>query len=159
MSQADSSHLLPLIADYAAEAAALHAKCFVQGWPAEAFRNFAEDANCSGFLAWQEKRTVVGLVIARMGGDEGEILTIATDPALRRKGIAGKLLSSMIERLACEGMAVVFLEVGITNGSAIALYESFRFEAVGKRVGYYGHVGGREDALIMRRIIKDLPSI
>jgi ribosomal-protein-alanine N-acetyltransferase len=45
----------------------------------------------------------------------------------------------------------VFLEVGVTNQGAIALYKSFGFEEVGKRAAYYQHTDGREDALTMRR--------
>ena len=154
---ADRLHPVALTADNAADAAALHAKCFTRGWSAADFRNFAEDAACFGLLTRLDKGHLAGLVITRTGGDEGEILTIATDPASRRKGIARKLLSSILERLAGAGIAVVFLEVGVTNEAAIALYRSFGFEAVGKRVAYYRHGDGCEDALVMRRMLGQTP--
>lgn len=156
---ADSLHLEALTTDNAGDAAALHAKCFARSWPFEDFRNYAEGTRCYSLLARLEQETVGGLVIARAGGDEGEILTIATAPGLRRKGIAGKLLSSIIERLAGAGIAIIFLEVGVTNKAAIALYTSFGFETIGKRAAYYNHANSREDALIMRRLLGDFSSI
>ncbi|HKJ63125.1 MAG TPA: ribosomal protein S18-alanine N-acetyltransferase [Hyphomicrobiales bacterium] len=157
MSPLHSPHLEALTVENAADAAVLHAKCFARGWPVADFRRYAEDMGCYGLMARLDKRAAAGFVIARTGGDEGEILTIATDPALRRKGIARALLSSTLEKLTGAEVTTFFLEVGVTNEAAITLYKSLGFEPVGKRVDYYHHANTSEDALIMRRMLRKYP--
>ncbi len=88
-----------------------------------------------------------------MAGDEAEILTMATDPLRRRKGVARRLLSMLLDALSGAGAAVVYLEVGATNRAAIALYKSCNFKQVGHRTAYYRRADGFEDALIMRRLL------
>ncbi len=44
-------------------------------------------------------------------------------------------------------MSLVFLEVRPTNAEALALYERFGFQVIGRRKGYYFDTG--EDALVM----------
>lgn len=153
MSPAERLRLEKLTAGNAPVAAVLHAKCFPRGWPVEDFRRYAEDRNCHGVIARLGSDDAVGLAVVRIGGDEGEILTIATDPSYRRKGIARNLLASIVDELSDGALTVLFLEVGVTNEAAIALYKSCGFEPVGKRTAYYHHADGREDALIMRHFL------
>lgn len=152
MSPADRLDMDRLTADNAKDAAIVHGKCFVPGWSAQDFRYYAKEAGYHGLVARFDGRTA-GLAVIRVAGGEAEILTIATDPAERRKGIARRLLSAILEALSGGGVTAVFLEVGVTNQAALALYKSLGFEEVGRRAAYYQHTDGREDALTMRRLL------
>lgn len=92
-------------------------------------------ARASGFAMW------------RMLGEEAEILTIGVEPAKRRRGCAGALLSSVIEAARLGGARRLFLEVDASNAPAEALYRRFGFAEVGRRRRYYKSGG---DALVMR---------
>lgn len=88
-----------------------------------------------------------GMVLARVAGDEADILTIAVSPQARRQGLGRALLLAALEEAACRGAASMFLEVGVSNDAASALYRMCGFIQVGRRRGYYA---GGGDALVMR---------
>ena len=69
--------------------------------------------------------------------DEAEVLTIATDPAQRRKGLARNVLQSAEELATARGAKEIFLEVAEDNLAAISLYASFNYRQIGRRAGYY----------------------
>ena len=80
---------------------------------------------------------------------EVSINNIAVSENYRRKGIARALLQKMLSDLS--GADSVTLEVRKSNAAAIALYESFGFERVGERRGFYEKP--TEDALLMTKIL------
>jgi ribosomal-protein-alanine N-acetyltransferase len=94
---------------------------------------------------------LVGYVVALVMGDEGEIADIAVDPAARRAGVGGLLLTRMEEELARCGVRALYLEVRESNVAALGLYRGRGFEAVGRRRAYYRHPV--EDALVLKREI------
>lgn len=67
---------------------------------------------------------------------ESDIVTVATAPAFRRKGVAKSLLISLFESLSGESDAL-FLEVRESNTAARALYSLLGFTETGIRRGYY----------------------
>jgi ribosomal-protein-alanine N-acetyltransferase len=69
------------------------------------------------------------------------------DPEYRRRGAATKLLNRLFELTATDDRRGYTLEVRVSNGDAIKLYEGLGFVARGIRRGYY--TDNREDALIM----------
>ena len=79
--------------------------------------------------------------------DELHVTNIAVHPALRRRGLARRLLAAILEDGRARRLRAVTLEVRPTNDEARTLYESFGFRVVGRRRGYYYDTG--EDALIM----------
>ena len=80
--------------------------------------------------------TLAGYVGAYTVCRESDIVTVATSPTFRRKGVARELLSALFESLSGESDAV-FLEVRESNGAARALYQSLGFFETGIRRGYY----------------------
>lgn len=92
-------------------------------------------------------RVPAGFVLGWVAADELEIIDLAVEPALRRRGIGERLLSFLIEETAAGGVATVFLEVRRSNGVAQALYKKLGFSEVGLRPRYYR---GGEDALLFR---------
>ena len=62
--------------------------------------------------------------------------------------------NSLIERAAEAGVGEAFLEVRPSNTAAIRLYQSLGFEQVGMRRGYYQAASGREDAVVLKRVLR-----
>jgi ribosomal-protein-alanine N-acetyltransferase len=79
--------------------------------------------------------------------DDGHVTNIAVDPAVRRRGIATRLLLALIRDAIDEGSTAVTLEVGVHNRGAQALYRRFGFAPAGVRRNYYR--GSGEDAMVM----------
>lgn len=93
--------------------------------------------------------------IGRTVLDEAEILTIGTDPSMRRQGLASRLLAHLESWARGRGAAAMFLEVASTNHAACALYLSRGYREVGKRSGYYRIGADRVDALVLRLALTD----
>jgi [ribosomal protein S18]-alanine N-acetyltransferase len=88
---------------------------------------------------------LAGFAVARRTApDEIEILNVAVDPPLRRRGIGRSLLQELIG----QNPGTVFLEVRQSNVPARKLYHSLGFEAAGVRQDYYG--GPVESAIVMK---------
>ena len=81
--------------------------------------------------------------------DEAEILTLATDPAHRRQGLARALLATLAQEARTHGAKTIFLDVAETNTAARALYAGAGFEEKGRRTAYYQTPDGRVDALLL----------
>lgn len=92
---------------------------------------------------------IAGYVICARYAEALHVMTLATAPEHRRKGIASALLDAVIERAGED--ANYTLEVRVSNRGAIALYERYGFRGVGTRPRYYADNG--EDAIIMWRAI------
>ena len=75
-------------------------------------------------------------------------------------GVAGFIGSNLLEKVifASEAMGSkkIFLEVRVSNASAIQLYIAFAFKEIGLRKDYYKLPEGREDALLMSKKINRL---
>lgn len=87
--------------------------------------------------------------------DEATLLDIAVRPACQRRGFARQLLRTALEELRIRDIKRCLLEVSASNAAAIALYREFEFSEDGVRRAYYPAVSGREDALLMSRILSE----
>ena len=134
--------------------AAIHARAFVAPppWSAATFAALlrAGDVACSGDAR--------AFVLARRVLDEAEILTLATDPAHRRKGLARALVTALAAGLAAQGVARLHLEVACDNTAARALYDGLGFVETGRRPGYFRDPDGtRRDALLLSLPLGPVP--
>ena len=82
------------------------------------------------------------------GAGDADLLTIATLPAARRRGVATAMLARLVERARQAGCGAVLLEVRVSNTGAQALYRRHGFVPIGRRRRYY--LAPVEDALVMR---------
>ncbi|HMN73546.1 MAG TPA: ribosomal protein S18-alanine N-acetyltransferase [Rhodoblastus sp.] len=140
----------PLSAPAAARCASLHAQAFTHSWPATEFERLLTDPSvvADGVA---DDAAIRGFVLSRRAADEAEILTIVVEPAARQAGLATRLLSHHVARLAGLGVSSLFLEVDESNGPALALYRRLGFFQVGKRRAYYSKSdGSRANALILK---------
>jgi ribosomal-protein-alanine acetyltransferase len=89
---------------------------------------------------------LAGYLVSRLVADEVELLSIAVEPGLRRRGVAGALLCELHRHACAGGARVVFLEVKASNEAARALYLGHGYAEVGLRPRYYSD---GEDAVLM----------
>lgn len=97
----------------------------------------------------------VGVIGYWLIGQEAHIITIAVDPCWQRFGLGEWLLLNMLEHAQARDAKVATLEVRPSNQRAIALYQKYRFQEVGRRPAYYSDNG--EDALILTTPALDTP--
>ena len=135
--------------------AVLHAECFTESWDETAFASLMAMPGTCSFLAYAGAREPAGFMLVRQAADEGEILTIGTRPADRRRGIATTLLAHASDRMRGGGVHKLFIEVAASNSAARALYARAGFEVQGARPSYYSLAGGvRGDAIVMARSLQ-----
>ena len=130
----------------AARMAELHAQSFHKGWDAEDMGAHIQKDLCFGF-----GRPLDGFIILSSAADQAEILTIAVDPAERRRGIARALLDIAETELVDNGVDTLFLEVAEDNEAAIKFYKGAGFEPIGRRPAYYKREIGRVAAITYRK--------
>ncbi len=102
---------------------------------------------------YEDNGEIQGYAILMLAVDEAELLDIAIDATMQRKGLGRKLLEEMLALARLADMRRMLLEVRASNTSAIALYRSAGFEQIGLRRAYYPAANGREDALLMGRVL------
>lgn len=101
-------------------------------------------------LAAVEGKTLVGYLVCSRYDSVWHLMNVAIDPPHRRRRLATTLIDKMLQETSGRGQPGEYtLEVRVSNGSAIAMYERFGFRPAGLRRRYYGDNG--EDALIMWR--------
>ena len=143
----------PLSVGDSAACAVMHAASFAKAWSSGAIERLLITGACGDGIELRGS-PLAGFILSRQAADEAEILTIAIDKTRRRHGLATKLLSAHIARLAAKGVAELFLEVDEANVAARALYGRFGFTQAGRREAYYVAPNGtRSAALIMRRTL------
>jgi ribosomal-protein-alanine N-acetyltransferase len=125
--------------------AALHALAFDRPWSAG---EIAALMDSPGVLVLAAPG---GFVMMRAAAGEAEVVTLAVDPAFRRRGLGAALTRAGLAAALALGAEEAFLEVAQDNIAAIGLYRSLGFETVGRRPGYYPRIGEpAADALVMR---------
>ncbi|MFB0995266.1 MAG: ribosomal protein S18-alanine N-acetyltransferase [Porticoccaceae bacterium] len=102
--------------------------------------------HCTQVLVINEK--VVGFVALLVIVDQAEVQNISIHIDYQLLGYGEYLLTHAIKNLT-DGVSKVYLEVRVSNFSAIRLYNKTGFTEVGQRRGYYPTEFGREDALLM----------
>jgi [ribosomal protein S18]-alanine N-acetyltransferase len=96
---------------------------------------------------------VIGHGIMSTGAGEAHVLNLCVAEDYRYRGIGSLLLEHLLEFAGALGVGDVFLEVRPSNTVAIRLYQSRGFGQIGVRRGYYQAVGGREDAVVLRKVL------
>ncbi len=150
--------LWPALAAHAPLLAALHAPVFPEEpWSAPALTTLLESPGIFGVIAGDAVGVASGFILARAAADEGEVLTLAVLPAMRRRGIGDRLLTTAMGWLAARGGAVMYLEVAEDNPAALALYHGAGFATVGRRRDYYRRGSRQVAALVLSRALTPEP--
>ncbi len=93
---------------------------------------------------------VCGFLVARIIGDEAEILNMAVDKLHRRHGIGSGLLTAAISAAQAQNAQNIYLEVRESNSAAISFYGQNEFEKASERRGYYSRP--TENAVVMKKL-------
>ena len=145
-----SVKIVPMTADHLEELEKLERICFSRPWSRKMLAEELEN-QCAAFLVAED--SVSGRVLGYAGlmvvADEGYITNVAVFPEYRRQGIAAKILQVFVQFAEANRLAFLTLEVRPSNAAAIALYQGFGFEEVGRRKNYYDLP--KEDALILTK--------
>lgn len=129
----------------------LHAACFPHPWSMREFHAFLDRDGAIALIAEDEEETAIGFLLGWQVAEEAEILAVGVRPEWQGKGIGRALASRMVNEVHAQGGRMVFLEVGVENAAARALYASLGFESIGRRKAYYREADGRmTDAVTMR---------
>ncbi|MFN3658300.1 MAG: GNAT family N-acetyltransferase [Pseudolabrys sp.] len=135
----------------AAAIAALHGASFHRGWSEEEVERLLVDRQVVTHRA-MVGATLAGFIMSRRAADEAEILSVAVAGRRRGRGLARRLLTLHLGRLAALGTRAVFLEVDENNVPALRLYRRAGFREVARRPNYYPGADGKPAAaLVLRR--------
>ena len=133
---------------------AIERAAFSDPWSARSFREALAHPSVYFACARSDAHDVLGYVVAWFVADEGEIANLAVAPAGWGSGIGRALLDSALDQARSRGVASVLLEVRDSNERARRLYQSRRFEEIGRRRDYYRRPV--EDAIVLRRTLKQV---
>jgi ribosomal-protein-alanine N-acetyltransferase len=118
------------------------------------YTNF-RDSLQSGYSCWlwRNRDGIAGYVVLMLAAEEAHLLNITVTPALQGRGLGRELLGRVL-RLARDYRArELLLEVRASNTVAYHLYKSEGFSEIGRRRDYYPAAQGREDALVLSRLL------
>lgn len=138
----------------AKEIFAIEMECFSVPWSLDSIETELLNEDKKLYYVVENANGVVGYAGAWLVYDEGQITNIAIRPSARRQGFGAKLTSALIEECFKRGMHEIFLEVRISNLSALSLYRKLGFTVKGMRKNYYSEP--KEDAYIMSLIKKEV---
>lgn len=138
----------------AKEIFAIEMECFSVPWSLDSIEIELLNEDKKLYYVVEDANGVVGYAGAWLVYDEGQITNIAIRPSARRQGFGAKLTSALIEECFKRGMHEIFLEVRISNLSALSLYRQLGFTVKGMRKNYYSEP--KEDAYIMSLIKEEV---
>jgi ribosomal-protein-alanine N-acetyltransferase len=109
----------------------------------------------AGYCCWvcERQDIIEGYGIASIAAGESHLLNLCVRSESQQQGIGRKLLLHMITLARRHNAELMLLEVRPTNRAARALYHSMGFNELGSRREYYPAKNGREDALILGRVL------
>lgn len=147
------AHYEPMQSTDLETVAALEKNIYEFPWTAG---NFA-DSLAAGYLltvARLEDRSMIGYSVLMVALDEAHLLNLSIAQHCQGKGQGTRLLQHALDMARTHQVTRFFLEVRPSNVRAIHLYESFGFQRIGQRKGYYPAAGGlREDAIVMEKLL------
>ena len=100
---------------------------------------FAEYFNKSRglFLVAERSGRVCGYALACISRGSAELVSIAVEPAVRRRGAASALMESLLRRVRRRGAAGLWLTVRTNNRAAHLFYAKYGFERTRRVPRYY----------------------
>ena len=143
--------IVPMSREHIPQIAQLEKLCFSAPWSEAMLEEELFNPQASFIVAEDEEGRVVGYAGLHVVLDEGYIDNVAVEPDARKHGVASALLDVFC-RYGAANLAFLTLEVRASNAAAIALYDKFGFQEVGRRKSYYQHP--TEDAILMTREFK-----
>lgn len=135
------------------EMAQVHSIAFPreQAWGTPQIEDLLRQASVRA-RAIKQQGQIQSFLLFQTAADQAEILTLATAPSARRRGLAAALLADTESDLGGDGISTWLLDVAEDNSGAIAFYRTLGFKADGRRAKYYKRAAGiRVDAILMSK--------
>lgn len=123
-------------------------------WSLESVASELENTSNKLYMVLSENDRIIGYGGVWLVHDEGQITNIAIIPEVRCKGYGTQLMACLIDACVQRGIQEIFLEVRISNLSALAMYRNLGFTVKGIRKDYYSEP--KEDAYIMSLVTKEI---
>jgi len=120
-------------------------------WSASILRDCL-DAGHWGWVA-SSRGEIAAYAVVQAVLDEAHLLNVCAAPAWQGQGLGRGILQSVMQQCLERDMTRMLLEVRASNIPALGLYRSLGFQQDGVRKGYYPASGGREDAVLMSRVL------
>ena len=130
---------------------AIERRAYEKPWRRGVFLDCLE-AGCEGRVL-ERRRRMIGYSLMSVGAGECHLLNLCIDPRFQRRGHGRELLRCMLGIAAGRGVARAILEVSVSNPSAMQLYLSEGFNRISRRRNYYPSSHGREDAIVLARVL------
>ncbi len=105
-------------------------------------------------LARDGEGAVLGYFVAMPGVDELHLLNLTVAPEHQGQGHGHALLTAVLADARGLPASRMLLEVRESNARARRLYAARGFAEIGRRRAYYPARSGREDAIVMRRVLE-----
>lgn len=116
-------------------------------WSKNLFEQAAKSTKYCALAELDGKIIGYGIVSYVVG--EAELLNICIAPDAQGKGYSKVFLQHLIHHATEKDNQEMYLEVRVSNASAIALYQGAGFNEIGRRKNYYPTKQGKEDAILM----------
>ena len=106
-----------------------------------------------GVVLKNSQQSIIGYAFLMTACDESHLLNMCVDKGQQGQGLGRKFLRYLENMGKYNRCKVFLLEVRESNTVAKNLYQSFGFEVVGIRKGYYKTLTGRENAIVMTKAL------
>ena len=143
-----SPTLRPLTVNDITQVAQLEAEIYDFPWSSQSFYDSLAAGHVCLLMEVDQRIIAYGVIMLAPG--EAELLNLSVVLGQRRRGYGYSMLMELIAIAKRYGANQMFLEVRLSNTTAIAFYNRQGFSEVARRKAYYPALTGREDALVMR---------
>jgi ribosomal-protein-alanine N-acetyltransferase len=108
-----------------------------------------------GYNCWIAEKAgqIISYGICSVGAGEAHVLNLCVAPHNQGKGYGKVMLEKLMDVAKSFRAESMFLEVRPSNHTALKLYRQMGFNEIGTRKDYYPARNGREDALVMARML------
>ena len=130
--------------------AKMEARCFSDPWTKEMLSDVLKYPLYNSFLVEDGGQVCGYACLIGIPYAEATVANIAVDIPFREQGIGKMLMDAMHEKAKAIGAEECFLEVRVSNVSAISLYKRYGYETYGVRAKYYPD---GEDAYVMKKTL------
>ena len=144
--------ITPMLSCHVPAVAALEQASFSTPWSEKSIGEELNNEWAIWYVALEEE-TLLGYIGVQFGLDGGDIMTIATAPEARNRGLGQKLVETILDIFREKDLGYLTLEVRPSNAPALRLYEKLGFQEVGRRKKYYREP--TEDALLLTLYLKE----
>jgi len=128
---------------------AIDRACLGGFWSLQGYTQEIERPNSHLLAVMNTEKVILGFGCLWSILEEAHITMLAVRPEYQGQGLGKYVVWGLLDTAFKQGLEWATLEVRASNKVAIALYEKFDFEVIGKRPKYYEIT--QEDALVMWR--------